>query len=169
MRETNAGDEERVRALHLAAFDASERELVAELAVGLIREDGVLNLVIEEGGRVVGHVAFSPVRSEAGEVVGSTLAPLAVDPECQGRGIGGQLVREGLRRAGGDGVGLVFVYGDPAYYGRFGFTAEQAEGYEAPYALSYPHGWLALRREGGEVPGKGKITCVGPLCRPELW
>ena len=154
-----------MRALYLAAFDASEREMVAELAMGLLREQapGVLNLVTEEEGRVVGHVAFSPVWSAAGDVVGMILAPLAVAPEWQGRGVGGQLVREGLGRVSQRGLGLVFVYGDPAYYGRFGFTGEQAEGFEPPYALAYPHGWLALRFEGGEVLPTGTICCVRPL------
>ena len=42
------------------------------------------------------------------------------------------------------GVNVVFVYGDPKYYGKFGFSAEVASAYSPPYELQYPFGWQAV-------------------------
>eukprot|EP00977_Amphora_coffeiformis_P006081 scaffold1314_cov158-Amphora_coffeaeformis.AAC.13 len=39
------------------------------------------------------------------------------------------------------GVHLAFVYGDPKYYGGFGFAAETAVPYVPPYALEFPSAW----------------------------
>ncbi|MBN3570185.1 GNAT family N-acetyltransferase [Burkholderia cenocepacia] len=94
--------------------------------VDTLRADGALSvsLVAERDGRIVGHVAFSPV-AIGGEPAGSRqwygLAPLAVRPDCQRQSIGAGLVRTGLdalRRLGARGC---VVLGEPAYYTRFGF------------------------------------------------
>ena len=70
---------------------------------------------------MVGHIAFSPVTIEpAGSAIG--LAPMAVLPAHQRRGIGGRLVREGLEQLRAAGHGAVVVLGHPEYYPRFGFT-----------------------------------------------
>ena len=78
-------------------------------------------LVAECDGRVVGHVLFSPV-TLAGAPAASGLAPLAVAPELQRRGVGTALVRAGLARCRAAGHAFVVVLGSPAYYGRFGFV-----------------------------------------------
>ena len=62
-----------------------------------------------------------------------TLSPLAVDPDFHKMGIGSELVRKGLARAEQGGWEAIFVLGSPTYYGRFGFSAEAAKGYTAPY------------------------------------
>ncbi len=80
-----------------------------------------MSLVAVRDGRLVGHVAFSPVAIGAGGEGWHGLAPLAVWPGCQRQGIGAALVRAGLdalRRAGARGC---VVLGEPAYYARFGF------------------------------------------------
>ncbi|KGX22891.1 acetyltransferase family protein [Burkholderia pseudomallei] len=91
--------------------------------VDALRVDGRLSvsLVAVRDGRLVGHVAFSPVAIGAGGEGWHGLAPLAVWPGCQRQGIGAALVRAGLdalRRAGARGC---VVLGEPAYYARFGF------------------------------------------------
>ena len=86
---------------------------------------GVVSLVAEEAGQVVGHVLFSPVRVERADGQGREalgLAPMAVRPEHQRRGIGGRLVEAGLAACRRSGHGLVFVLGHPEYYPRFGFV-----------------------------------------------
>lgn len=109
-----------------AHSDQSEPAIVAQL-----RRDGdlALSLVAEDDGALVGHIAFSPVTvaGEPGNWMG--LAPVSVLPECQGRGIGAALVREGLARLRASGIGGCVVLGDPAYYARFGFRREPALAY----------------------------------------
>ncbi len=84
-----------------------------------------LSLVTEEDGQVLGHVAFSPVQIGGEDKGWYGLGPVSVSPDRQGEGIGGKLIREGLallRAAGAKGCVLL---GDPGYYGRFGFKADQ--------------------------------------------
>ena len=54
------------------------------------------------------------------------LAPLAVEPAFHGSGIGGALIREAHIRLQDAGETLSVVLGDPAYYGRFGYTHARA-------------------------------------------
>ena len=172
IRKATRQDLSQIRDLHLAAFYASENETVARLAVELLDDSSsppTLSLVAESDDAVVGHVAFSPV-GLAGDASfnGFLLGPLGVLPAFQGRGIGAQLVREGMQAL--SDADVLLVYGDPNYYGRFGFSAEAAAGLTAPYPLQFDFGWLALHRKPGsaDLP-RGAITCVDPLNDPALW
>lgn len=91
-----------------------------------------LSLVAVEGEVVTGHALFSRAKviDDTREHSVIVLAPLAVHPDVQKRGIGGQLIREGLRRSGELGYGLVLLIGHPAYYPKFGFVPARAYGLE---------------------------------------
>ena len=80
-----------------------------------------ISLVAEVDGRVVGHIAFSPVTIPDGSPNWYGLGPVSVLPECQRRGIGGALIREGLSRLKGLGARGCCLVGHPEYYRRFGF------------------------------------------------
>jgi putative acetyltransferase len=82
-----------------------------------------LSLVAEHEGRIVGHVLFSrlPVRVKVLYVQALALAPLAVHPEFQQRGVGTALVEHGMAIARRKNFPFVVVVGDPRYYVRFGF------------------------------------------------
>ncbi|WP_114954926.1 GNAT family N-acetyltransferase [Sphingosinicella terrae] len=123
---------------------ADEARLVERLRAD---GDAAIALVAEADGRILGHILFSPMRAPM-RALG--LAPLAVDPVHQRQGLGAALVREGLARAAADGWEAIFVLGDPVYYGRFGFSAELACGFESPYAGPYLQA-LAL---GGTMPAR---------------
>jgi putative acetyltransferase len=73
---------------------------------------------------------LAPSRDEPG----LALAPVGVRPAWQGLGIGTMLVKAGLFEARERGHTRVLVLGEPAYYGRFGFSAALAEGLTSPYA-----------------------------------
>ncbi|WP_277850239.1 GNAT family N-acetyltransferase [Moellerella wisconsensis] len=94
-----------------------------------LREDGLLTLGIvatSDEGEVIGYVGFTPVDVNGEDVQWVGLAPLAVDVEHRGQGLGEKLVYEGLDSLNEFGYGAVVVLGDPAYYQRFGFQlAEQ--------------------------------------------
>lgn len=82
-----------------------------------------VSLVAVDGGRVVGHVAFSPVTISDGISGWYGLGPISVLPELQRKGIGKSMIHEGLsslRSLGAKGCVLV---GDPGYYKRFGFRS----------------------------------------------
>lgn len=174
LTEAELTDLDRIRALHLRAFGETEGKLVADCAAALLTEasdPSTIHLVAGIEGAVVGHVAFSPVRRKRPpQQIGHLLAPLAVEPAWQQRGVGSALVREGLRRLRLSGSGIVFVYGDPAYYGRFGFTRELAARFVPPHPLTQPAGWQALGREPRPgADGPVAIECVAALASPALW
>lgn len=81
-----------------------------------------LSLVAERECIIIGHVAFSPVSISDGSSGWYGLGPLSVLPEFQNQGTGRVLVERGLDllRAD-DGAHGCVVFGNPAFYGRFGF------------------------------------------------
>jgi putative acetyltransferase len=94
-----------------------------QFIIGALRTAGALtlSLVAEVKGKLVGHVAFSPVTISDGSPNWFGLGPVSVLPEYQRKGIGQALIQEGLsqlKALGGRGCCLV---GDPNYYKRFGF------------------------------------------------
>ncbi len=174
IREATEADADAIRQLILDAFDDSESNDVATLAVELLAqgaEPANLSLVATSGDEILGHVAFSPVNIEGRAAGGAyLLGPLGVAPAAQASGIGSRLVEQGFQALRSRGCELVFVYGDPAYYGRFGFKEEAANNYRAPHPLQYPFGWQALSLSGAAAPQSPvSVGCVPALDDPALW
>ena len=80
-----------------------------------------VSLVAEVDGRVVGHIAFSPVAMSDGAENWYGLGPVSVLPAYQRLGIGKALIREGLTRLKALGARGCCLVGHPDYYPRFGF------------------------------------------------
>lgn len=163
-----------VRNLHRLAFPQEEGDVVSQLAADLLSEKTappILSLVSEADGIIVGHVALSPVwKLGTKDLLGFILAPLAVVPDYQKRGIGSQLVRSCIERLSEAGLDLLLVYGDPKFYGRFGFRADVAACYTAPYPLQFPFGWLGLVLRNIEARRPAvDISCVSSLNVPSIW
>ncbi len=148
-----ARDEDRsaIRRVHESAFETDgEAKLVDAL-----RADGsiVISLVAGIGGAVVGSVVYSRLLAD-GENVGATaLAPVAVVPSRQRKGIGGALIGEAHRRLAAMNERLVIVLGDPAYYRRFGFSVEAARRFRTPYDGPYLMA-LDIAAAGAQIAGR---------------
>jgi putative acetyltransferase len=80
-----------------------------------------VSLVAELDGRVVGHVAFSPVNISDGTKDWYGLGPVSVLPEYQRNGIGKALIQRGLSRVKNLHAQGCCLVGHPDYYKRFGF------------------------------------------------
>lgn len=80
-----------------------------------------LSLVAEVDGRVVGHIAFSPVTISDGTQNWYGLGPVSVLPEYQRQGIGKALIKEGLSRLKDLNAQGCCLVGHPEYYIKFGF------------------------------------------------
>ncbi|OGU55258.1 MAG: GNAT family N-acetyltransferase, partial [Ignavibacteria bacterium RBG_13_36_8] len=93
-----------------------------------------LSLVAEIDDSIVGHILFFPLRiiSENSIHKCLSLAPMAVTPDYQNKGIGSKLVRAGLDKAKSLGFNSCVVLGHPKYYPRFGFKHASKWGIKAP-------------------------------------
>ena len=80
-----------------------------------------VSLVAEADGRVVGHIAFSPVTMSDGTKDWYGLGPVSVHPDFQHKGIGMALIREGLSRLNNLKAKGCCLVGHPKYYRQFGF------------------------------------------------
>lgn len=174
IRTATSLDQDGIHDVYWSAFAESEREIVSNLAVNLLSEETTpqtISLVAETEGAVVGHVAFSPVTIGSNKnFQGYILAPLGVKPDYQKRRIGSKLVESGMQQLSEMGVDILFVYGDPNYYSRFGFRTDAADRFIPPYRLQYPFGWQAIAlNECNVEKSPVEIACVGSLCDPELW
>lgn len=131
-RPSTPDDRIAVRAVHRRAF---ERDAEADLAKALLDADTpTFDMMAKLDSVVVGHVVLSQLD---GPEKSLGLGPLAVVPEWRDFQIGTELVRRALELARRQGWKSAFVLGDPAYYGRFGFTRTLAEpvqcAYQGPY------------------------------------
>jgi putative acetyltransferase len=167
IRPSTPADTSALEALYAAAFP--DEDLVPLVRALLVEPAGVISLVAEEGGALAGHVAFTLCGVEEQDVRAALLGPLCAAPDRQGRGIGSALVQAGLERLGANRVSAVLVLGDPAYYGRFGFTAGHS--IAAPYdlPLDYAAGWQALSLDADKALPPGRLS-VPPVWQVEaLW
>jgi putative acetyltransferase len=137
VRAATAHDANSIRQVHLAAFPTP---VEADLVERLERDgEAVISLVAESGNAVLGHILFSRMDARGDErtLDALGLAPVAVLPERQRQGIGSAMIEQGIATARGRGTGMIFVLGEPEYYGRFGFTAAAARPFASPYAGRY--------------------------------
>ncbi|WP_434040749.1 MULTISPECIES: GNAT family N-acetyltransferase [Sorangium] len=160
IRSERAGDEAGIRGVHLAAFpSAMEAELVDRLrAAGR----AVVSLVAEIDGVIVGHVLFSPVAIAGPGPTGGGLglAPLAVLPAFQGRGVGAALAREGIEACRGAGCAFAVVLGAPEYYARFGFEKASLFGLGNEYAADEE--FMAMELAQGALEGARGVVTYSP-------
>ena len=93
--------------------------------VDALRDAGhlLLSMVAEQGGEIVGHIAFSPmtIDSETDTFAAICLAPLAVSSSLQKQGVGSALMNAALDDLRATADGAIFLLGHPSYYPRFGF------------------------------------------------
>ncbi len=124
IRDETEADADAIAGVTVAAFQTlaisnhTEQFIIAALRAADALK---ISLVAEAAGRVVGHIAFSPVTISDGAANWYGLGPLSVLPGCQRQGIGSALVREGLARLKAMDAGGCCLVGHPDYYRRFGF------------------------------------------------
>ena len=148
------GDESAVRETNALAFDGPlEARLVDALRDSLRGTPDYLSLVATIDKHVVGHILFTPITIEpARNCPIAGLAPMAVRPEHQRAGIGGQLIRAGLKECRRSGYSAVVVLGHPEYYPRFGFVPAHTFGLTCEFP-SPPEAFMAIELEPKALGG----------------
>jgi len=173
--ETNDSDLEDILSVERQAF-GSEKE--AELVRLLLNDDSaspVVSLLAYYEEEAVGHILFTKAGIQ--EIPDSPLiyilAPLAVVPKHQKKGIGGLLIREGIQKLKEMDTKIIFVLGYPDYYPRHGFITDAANlGFPAPFPI--PHevkdAWMILPLTDKDISQySGKVSCADVMNKPEYW
>lgn len=142
LREATAADRAAVGSVHRAAFGRPDEALLVDALTAA--GDVLVSIVAELDGVTAGHILFTrlAIAADDGDVIpAAALAPLAVVPASQRRGVGAALVSRGLELVSERAIVLVVVLGDPRYYSRFGFSPDLTTRLRGPF--SGPS-WMAL-------------------------
>ncbi len=148
-------DTTRITEINDCAFGQEDEGILVQRLRRTDAFDSGLSLVAEVDGTVNGHILFYPVVIESGAGAHQTLAlaPMAVIPELQNKGIGSALVTEGLEAAKRQGHRSVIVLGHAEYYPRFGFQPASRWDIKAPFEAP-DEAFLALELVPGELSDK---------------
>ncbi len=167
IRESLPSDVASIEKLYPDAFpDEDLLPLVREL---LREEPIVLSLVGITDRALVGHAIFTACSIAGRTDKVALLGPLAVAPARQRQGIGSAIVRAGFRKLENASVTQVYVLGDPAYYGRMGFEAD--DGVTPPYPLpkEWCGAWQSISLRDARPPLHGKLSVPRPWLQQALW
>ncbi len=152
IRMESKGDKAGVYAVNVSTFKTSSEADLVDILRKVPQPD--ISLVAEEDGNIVGHIMFSPLSLTGHPDLNiMALAPMAVMPEHQKKGIGSAMVREGLEQCRQRGVAAVIVLGHPEYYPRFGFVPASRFGIDSIYQV--PEGvFMAMELNPDALLGK---------------
>jgi len=159
IREEKQQDYDTVRSVNNQVFGQPDEGRIVDKLREACKE--TISLVAVSGGKIVGHIFFSPVtiKHEDKHVIGMGLAPLAVSPEFQKQGIGSLLVKEGLRRIKESDCPFIIVLGHEHYYSRFGFERASKYGLKCQWDGVSDDAFMVL------VLNKSAITGISGVAR----
>ncbi len=133
VREETPADYDQIRQVNDLAFECpDEGKIVDQIRAS---QEEIISLVALVDEKVVGHILFSPavINRNQKPITGMGLAPMAVLPEYQNKGIGTTLVKEGLQKLRESNCPFVIVVGHAEYYPRFGFERASKHGLQCQY------------------------------------
>ena len=177
IRQSTESDRKEILNIHEQAFGKVKGPVIAKLVDDLLNDETaipILSLVAVANDTLVGHILFTKavITKTENPISAQILAPLAILPDEQKKGIGELLINEGLRLLKESGTELVFVLGHPTYYPRCGFIPAGAQGFAAPYPIPEEHAeaWMVQALNGDVLKNnEGKIQCSKVLNEPQHW
>jgi len=174
IRETDETDIDDIFEVEKSAFGFEKEAILTKDLLNDETAKPYLSLLAFDDDKPVGHILFTRtgLNPKREEISGCILAPLAVIPDYQNKGVGGELIKHGLKVLEERGVDLVFVLGHPEYYPKFGFAPAGIKGFEAPYPIPEIHAeaWMVQELKPGVIGNaSGKVTIAKALDEPEHW
>ena len=177
IRQSTESDRKEILNIHEQAFGQVKGPVIAKLVDDLLNDETampILSLIAVANDTLVGHILFTKavITKTENPISAQILAPLAILPDEQRKGIGEKLINEGLRLLKESGTELVFVLGHPTYYPRCGFIPAGAQGFEAPYPIPEEHAeaWMVQGLNGDvSKTNSAKIQCSKVLNEPQHW
>lgn len=172
----NKSKQKEVEELFTSVFTSSEGEkegkLIGNLSSQLasnIDNNEIFCFGVYENETLIGSIFFSRLQfSKPIQVY--MLAPVAVNAEDQGKGIGQALINYGLNELKKRSVNVAVTYGYPSFYSKVGFQALSENVIQAPLKLSMPFGWLGQSLTGEPIPTIiERPVCVKEFNDPVYW
>ncbi|WP_040328114.1 GNAT family N-acetyltransferase [Clostridium ihumii] len=159
IRQENSNDFDEVYSVVKAAFEVAEHSDGTEqdLVIALRKSDSFvpeLSLVAEIDGKIAGHIMFTEGKVGNDKVL--VLAPLAIAPEYQKKGVGSALIIEGHKIAKQLGYKYSNVLGSESYYSRFGYIKAEQLGIQTPYGIP-PENFMAIKLQENAQPINGAM------------
>ena len=177
IKQATESDLDNILQIHQQAFGSDQGAEIVNLVAQLLIDPTakpLLSLLAINNNQAIGHILFTKVHINSHQDTTSAviLAPLAVIPNFQSQGVGGQLIKKGLQILAESGVELVFVLGYPQYYTRYGFIPAGIQGLTASYPIAEKNAdaWMVQELRTGLLGKiKGKVLCADALDKPEYW
>jgi putative acetyltransferase len=158
-----------IKMLYGGAFP--DEDLVPLVKNLVADKENVMSLAGVSGGKLFGHVVFTKcgIVARDGDLVAraALMGPVAV--AAQRQGIGSALIHDGLDRLRADGIGRVFVLGDPGYYRRFEFQPDAQVAPPYPLPAGWTEAWQSRPLHVGGAPHRGVLSVPEPWQNPLLW
>ena len=155
-------------------FSEGEKEgcligkLSAELSDG-IDNQSIFCLGVFMEKELVGSIFFTKLYFKE-KIKVYMLAPVAVSPQHQKKGLGSSLINFGIDELKKKNVDIIVTYGDPLFYPKVGFQKITEKIIKAPLKLSMPQGWLGQSLKGQFIPViKDRPTCVKAFDNQVYW
>lgn len=161
-RTAEIDDKKSVRSIHEKAFgQPDEANLVEAVSCSdsFIKE---LSILAELDDQVVGHILYSSVKLDKyPDKRILALAPVAVLPQYQHKGIGTKLIEVGNKKADELSFELITVLGEPDYYQRFGFRTSTEHGIKCPFKVEAKF-YMVLPLSHYEKETSASVTVIYP-------
>ena len=160
IRKETAADIEAVFEINRSAFPTEEE---AQLA-NRLRETAspLISLVAEGEQEIIGHILFTPVTLDSDtNLFLMGLAPMAVNPARQNKGVGSLLARAGIEECRALGAAGLVVWGHPKYFSSFGFSRSANFGIKSKYDGA-PEVFMVLELSAEVFAGKAGVISYHP-------